>query len=177
MRSLMTDDPSVRYCVYQEERGENGVRHYQGYVELSAPQRMSYMKKLLPRAHWEKRKRTRDECRNYCMKEDTRIAGPFEIGEWQRHQGARTDLSAAIATAKTTLNIAQVAKDHPVEFVKFNRGLQALIFHTRPERDLNDPPQVCLKLHLGTRVGTNRNILGPSLLRWHRHWKDQEGLC
>lgn len=143
MKETMTTDPSVRYCVYQEERGTNNVRHYQGYVELKNPQRLSYLKKLLPGAHWEARRGTRDQAKAYSMKEDTRTEGPFEIGEWTLNPGTRTDLNAAISTATATLNIHIVAKEHPVEFVKYSRGLSALIFLTRPERSRATPPNVC----------------------------------
>lgn len=78
----LTDDPKVRYAIFQREQGENGTIHFQGYLELTRSQRMSYVKRLIPRAHWESRIGTRDQARDYARKEETRIEGPWECGTW-----------------------------------------------------------------------------------------------
>ena len=90
-----SDKEAVRYCVYQEETGENGTRHYQGYLELTRTHTLNMLKKLkgFERAHFEQRRGSRDQARQYAMKEDTRVAGPWEHGVWVRSgQGNRTDL-------------------------------------------------------------------------------------
>ncbi len=145
----LDEDPRVRYCVFQEEKGEDETRgqntvHYQGYVELKNAQRFAAMHLLIPRAHWEKRRGTRDQARDYCMKEETRQAGPWECGEFKSQQGTRTDLLDAIATAQETWSIADVAEQHPETFVKYNRGLSDYIFHVRPARSIANPPSVHL---------------------------------
>lgn len=73
-----------RYVVWQRERGENGTPHIQGYIELHNPVRLSAMKLWLPSAHFEVRRGTREQARAYCMKEDTRDAGPWERGDFDR---------------------------------------------------------------------------------------------
>jgi len=92
--SRLKSDKKVRYVIFQKERGEeNQTDHYQGYLELTRNQRMSYVKRLMPRAHLEIRKGTRDEARDYCRKEKTRIDGPWEAGQWnEKGQGCRNDL-------------------------------------------------------------------------------------
>ena len=82
----------IKYCIYQEEKGENGTTHYQGYVELTKSCRLSALKKQIPKAHWETRKGTREQAITYCSKEETRTAGPWEIGDRNIKQGTRTDL-------------------------------------------------------------------------------------
>lgn len=83
----------VKYTVFQLEQGEEGTYHFQGYTELARNQRLSFVRQLLPRAHWEPRRGTRAQAREYCMKEDTRIEGPWVIGEWHdKGQGRRTDI-------------------------------------------------------------------------------------
>ncbi len=144
----LDDDPRIRYAVFQEEQGEGETPHYQGYLELSQPMKMSGMKKLIPRAHFEGRRGTRDQARDYCMKEDSRKDGPWECGEFTSKQGARTDLLEAIATADDTYSIAEVAKQHPLQYVKYSRGLSQYIFHTRPRRSIANPPSV--HLYYGT---------------------------
>lgn len=48
----------VTYAVFQEEVGENGTHHLQGYVELERNQALSYVTKLpgLEGAHFEQRR-------------------------------------------------------------------------------------------------------------------------
>jgi hypothetical protein len=83
----------VRYCVWQLERGETRqTLHIQGYVELTRPQRRSAISRLFPTAWIEPRRGSKDQAREYCRKEDSRIEGPWEYGEWINSQGSRTDL-------------------------------------------------------------------------------------
>ena len=71
----------VLYCQWQVEVGESGTRHVQGYVAFKCNKRLSILKKVHPTAHWERRKGTHNDARAYCSKEDTRVAGPWEIGD------------------------------------------------------------------------------------------------
>lgn len=66
-------DTFKKYCrgfVFQEETGESGTKHLQGYIAFQKRRRPSELK-LDPKIHWEK-------CRNpaasieYCQKEETR---------------------------------------------------------------------------------------------------------
>ena len=79
LRGLI-DDSKVVYVVGQLELGDNMTPHIQAFIGLNAPMLMSYIKKLLPRAHIES---ARDVAASkaYCQKEDTRIAGPWQFGE------------------------------------------------------------------------------------------------
>ena len=74
--------PQVRYIVFQREIGENGTRHLQGYLEFEIPERMSFLKRINARAHWEPRLGSQREAINYCTRENTREPGtePFEQG-------------------------------------------------------------------------------------------------
>eukprot|EP00983_Pelagomonas_calceolata_P068625 1150006-Pelagomonas_calceolata.AAC.1 len=102
------------------------TEHLQGYAELSQPVRLSTVRWWLPSAHWEPRAGSRDSARDYCRKEDSRSAGPWEHGAFEQGgQGSRSDLAAACATLRSG-GIHSVAEQHPTEFVKFNRGLRAL---------------------------------------------------
>lgn len=98
----------VDYLTYGFEKGtEENTPHVQGYVELAKPQRFSWIKKRLPRAHLEPRKGSRTQARDYCHKEDTK---PFEYGKWKPDkQGMRNDLISVrnkIDEGATTLEIA-----------------------------------------------------------------------
>lgn len=84
----------VRYCIHQLEKcPESGRLHYQGYVELAKPVRITQLKQWLPTANFQARRGTREEARAYCSKEESREEGPWEYGQWEKGgQGTRTDL-------------------------------------------------------------------------------------
>lgn len=76
--SEWTEKPKL--LIYQKEMGENGTPHLQGYLEMDQPVRLSALKKLLPRAHLEKRQGSRTQAIKYCCKEESRISQPKIIG-------------------------------------------------------------------------------------------------
>lgn len=59
----------VRYICVGREIGDSGTPHLQGYMVFDNAVRLSTCKKLLPRAHWEVRRGTDKQAREYCMKE------------------------------------------------------------------------------------------------------------
>lgn len=78
----------VVLLVYQAEVGEEGTPHLQGYLELSGPRQLSYLKSLHARAHWEMRRGTREEAMLYCMKDETQHSAPclYWKNEWQTRE-------------------------------------------------------------------------------------------
>lgn len=59
---------NIQY-VFGKEVGENGTPHIQGYLESKSPLLFTSMKKLLPRAHWEKGKGSTEQNLDYCSKD------------------------------------------------------------------------------------------------------------
>lgn len=132
---------TVKYAVWQHEVGDGtddvpkGTHHLQGYVEFKAVTRLSACRKILSTAHWEPRKGTDVQARDYCMKDDTHVAGPWEHGTFVASaQGSRSDLTAACALVKAG-GVKRVAEEMPEMFVKFERGLKALEFTLAAKRD------------------------------------------
>lgn len=80
----------ARYVCGQLERGENGTLHVQFYINFSGKKRLAAMKKISPRTHWEAIK-VDNGADKYCMKEDTRVEGPWEFGERPIRRAAKTD--------------------------------------------------------------------------------------
>lgn len=75
------------YLVAQEEVGENGTRHLQGYLVLKKKHDMFWLKSHASwKAHWEVARGTPQQNRDYCTKEETRVPGGFrvELGELPR---------------------------------------------------------------------------------------------
>lgn len=115
----------VRYLVFQKEKGESETPHYQGYAEFSSPQRLAGCKKIHGTAHWEPRHSSRDNARNYCIKEESRIEGPWEYGEWNtRGQGSRSDLAELYKTARTSKTLLEVAEACPSSYMRYYKAVQ-----------------------------------------------------
>lgn len=75
-------NPNVTYLIVQEERGEEGTLHWQGFLILNKREKMSWLKtNLNPRAHWEVTRGTNQQAADYCRKEDSYTGGlRFEHG-------------------------------------------------------------------------------------------------
>lgn len=128
--------PHFRYASYQYEQGESGTLHYQGYLEFSKPNRLHAVKiGVFARAHFEKRRGSPIDAREYTRKLEGRVAGPWECGKWIGGQGARSDLDEACATLLASRSLREVALSHPASFTKFHPGFAALLEATR------DPPK------------------------------------
>jgi len=69
------------YLVWQLESGKQGTVHLQGYVEFAKNKTLAGCKKWLPSAHWEQRRGTAVQARDYCQKEESRVDGPWELGQ------------------------------------------------------------------------------------------------
>jgi len=82
---------SAKYCVWQMEVGEEGTPHVQGYLVVTDSKSLAFMKRNYnARAHWEMRKATTHrEAIEYCQKEESRIAGPWEWGEKPQENGVK----------------------------------------------------------------------------------------
>lgn len=116
------DETKMTYLIYQKERSESNTEHYQGFICLKRQQRMSYMKKLIPRAHWEHRHGTREQAMEYCKKEDSRIEDPIEHGVLVK-SGHRTDIETAMQLIASGANELSVAEEMPSFWMRNHRAL------------------------------------------------------
>lgn len=78
------------YCCGQLERGELGTPHIQFFLNFRNPVRCAAIKKFDKRLHIEVVK-INNGADNYCLKEDTRIEGPFEFGKRPIKRNSKTD--------------------------------------------------------------------------------------
>lgn len=111
IEQLMAFCDDTTYLTYGFEKGtQESTKHIQGYVELPRPQRFSYIKKRLPRAHLEIRHGSRTQARDYCHKEDPK---PFEYGIWKPDkQGMRNDLVAVKRKIDEGVSEEVIADEH-----------------------------------------------------------------
>lgn len=89
--ACLSHEKITRAAVQKEKAPETGREHFQGYLSLTAPMRLSGVKAILKddTAHLEVCKGTPKQSWDYCTKEDTRIDGPWTYGEAPKGQGAR----------------------------------------------------------------------------------------
>lgn len=97
------------YAVFQREKGEqNGTIHFQYFLNFRSAKRFSKLKKMLPYGcHFKPMRTTKTLCRNYCSKEETRVSGPYEIGEFVEER-ARTDRAKAFSLLAQGVSIKEI---------------------------------------------------------------------
>ncbi len=137
-------EDQVKYAVFQLEEGdgedgEPGTVHYQGYLELPKSQRLSYVKRMLPRAHWEPRRGTREQARDYCMKDSTRLEGPWHVGNFTSHsRGKRTDLNEMKDEVKTGMTRSEAMDKYTANMARYRHfysDIQWAYFKTTHQPD------------------------------------------
>lgn len=114
------------YHIVQKERcPTTGRLHWQGYIELKQVQRLSYLQKLIPHGHYEVRRGTRCEAREYCRKEESRVDGPFEYGVWvEGDRGRRSDLASVMAAISDERREVQLAEEFPEVWCKYYKAFE-----------------------------------------------------
>lgn len=131
-----------KYIVYQLERGDQGTPHLQGYIQLSRPQRIAWLKKVtsktaegevfnvFDRAHFIAAKGNADQNKAYCTKAEGRLEGPWTIGEASK-QGDRTDLKEA---AEQLMRTGDIRAIDPGVFLRYASGCLKLAALAPPPR-------------------------------------------
>lgn len=69
----------AKYCCGQLEKGKEGTPHLQFFLNFKEPCKASKIKKLDKELHIEI-VRINNGAHDYCMKEETRLDGPYEFG-------------------------------------------------------------------------------------------------
>lgn len=83
----------AKYLIYQEEIGEQGTIHLQGYIAFDRPKTMKQVCDAIPGASVRAAKGTAQQNKAYCSKEEGRLGGPYEYGTIPS-PGKRNDLLA-----------------------------------------------------------------------------------
>ncbi len=159
---LEFDPDTMVYLVYQEEIGESGTHHLQGYCEFTNRTRFARAKELLggPEVHLEARRGTQEEAIAYSKKEDTRIAGaePQEFGT-PRSQGRRVDLEAFKNEVMSgNKRKRDLIDEHFGIMARYPRFYDTLTMMNRPARTEANPLVVTL-LYGQTGLGKTRSVM------------------
>ena len=109
-----------------------------------------------------------DKARNYCMKEDTRIAGPWEFGKYVRtnkswsNRDIKNDIEMFRDAIKAGKSEAYLWNYFPAQMAKFPRMFAAL--HKPPK--VREPPEVIL-LYGPTGTGKTHWFFAKSNESWY----------
>ena len=115
----------VRYMIAGREIcPDTKKEHWQCYIELHRPQRITTIKKFFhdEKIHLEERKGTRIEARDYCMKDKDYQ----EYGVWNKlGQGCRVDLDyLAKKLISGNSNLKEVMTEQPGLYCRYRNGLK-----------------------------------------------------
>lgn len=114
----------LKYGICQLEKGESGTQHLQGYLEFSKQVTPVSMQRMLPGCYQTRRLGSRTQARDYCKKDETRVDGPWEYGEWEQEKGKRTDLTDIKDLLDNGKTESEIADSHFETWVKFHKGIR-----------------------------------------------------
>jgi len=121
---------SVRCAVWQLECcPETAKLHLQGYVEFSSSLRMAAVKCILGNTvHLEGRKGSRNQAIEYCKKDASRLAGPWEFGDLNSvNPGRRTDLHDLADAISSGAGRREVVDNYGHLYIRYSRGVENLL--------------------------------------------------
>jgi hypothetical protein len=183
------------YVVGQLEKGKEGTLHIQAYVNFGKVQRISKITKFDKKIHVE-RVKIDNGAHDYCMKEDTRVEGPWSYGkrpvqrnskaDWEQvrkmaKEGRLEDLPADIYV-KHYSNLVKIAKDN-MKIVDKDH-LRGIWIYGAPgtgksrwarDQGLEHYPKLCNKWWDGYQgqplvimddIGLDHKVLGQQLKIW-----------
>ncbi len=151
------DSERMSYLLYQEEVGESGTHHLQGYCEFKKQTSLTPIKEMLGgnTVHIEARRGTQAQAIAYCKKDDTRVAHevPHEHGT-PRAMGQRNDLVAFKDAVMAGKRKRDLVDDHLLVLAKYPK-LYDTLNSKRPEREV--PVEVFLLIG-ATGLGKTRYV-------------------
>lgn len=153
--------PRIAYLVYQVEKcPTSGRLHIQGYAESRVRLRLKAFQQELgdPVAHIEQRRGKVEDAVKYCTKEDSRVEGPWILGETAHsYMGKRTDLTEVAQAIINREPMEEIAQEYPEQYIKYHRGMERLNSILMPHRDCANPP-LCVWIYGPSGSGKSRMV-------------------
>lgn len=124
---------ACRYLVFGHEVGESGTPHLQGYIVFENQKHLGGVKKLIPKAHWERAKGDSDANYAYCTKEGKF----FEKGTKPASQSTKGLKGAEAIAQRWALAKAGKFTELPPEHIKIYQYIftRSLVVTPRDELD------------------------------------------
>lgn len=122
----------LQYAIFQREKGEeSGIIHFQFYCDFKNAHKFSWVKKRLPYGcHFKPMRTTATLCKNYCSKLDTRVSGPFEIGEFKEER-QRTDYMRAREMLLEGLTLEEVEDLYPTTYAQYKNVFKEIYLNKK----------------------------------------------
>lgn len=155
---------SLKYAIFQREIGDKkSTEHIQLYIEFTRGTEFTYIKKWFPKAHIEARKGSREQARNYCMKDETRKEGhePVEIGDWKPdQQGKRTDITIVLDMLENGATLDEIRQQYTTTYFRYMNKLKQYQQELLVEENKNKFRNLTVNYVFGTTgVGKTRSIM------------------
>lgn len=146
------DCGKIQYLVCQVERVAHV--HVQGYIQFTHVMRLAGLKKISAAAHWEFRRGTHAQARDYAKKDESRVNGPWELGHEKDDQGKRNDLEKIGELVKAKRTNLEIVEECGAVASKFAKNIAFLRFvNTEAESDRQVQGVRVLCLYGPTGVG------------------------
>lgn len=123
------DNDKIIRVIFGKEVGENGTPHLQGALGFVNAVRLSTLKKINGRAHWENMRGTFSQNQAYCSKENCF----YSRGSWEDEQGKRKDIDLVYENHKNGGNIRDLIGKHQLGYQSL-RLAEKLTTYTAPRR-------------------------------------------
>jgi len=128
----LVDNIDCKYIIYGKEKGESGTPHLQGYFSLKTKAGATIktlqnkFKKLDIGIALLTAEASAESNRLYATKDRNDI---YEFGDiTETGKGARTDLKRVSDAIDAGAALKKVARENPVEFIKFHHGIEKYSF-------------------------------------------------
>lgn len=118
------DANGITFAIIGFEVGATGTPHVQGFLCLKRPISLVSIKRIpgMSRGHFESCRGSLQQNLDYCRKEGNFL----EFGTLPM-QGQRTDLERVANLVNEGKDIVTISEECPVEFIKFYKGISALM--------------------------------------------------
>lgn len=123
---VCTNAPGLVYAVAQIEEAETGTLHIQVYTEWQQSLRRAEVAKRAGNGHWEARKGTRTQCRDYCRKKDSRVEKLGETGTWRpdvKADPTESPKARALKMLMDGMDPRQICEESPEVFFTHHRAI------------------------------------------------------
>lgn len=166
MKEYIENLKGLEYAIFQLEQGESGTPHFQIYLEFKNQKRFETLKNQFPTAHIEKRLGTKDQARRYCMKEETRIDGPVEIGQFvPEERGKRKDLEELAEAILNGADEFEVMELYPHLYLKYRKHIKGMIEDIRYKYYARNDREKLEVIYIGGLPGVGKSYFVRSLYK------------